>query len=447
MPPIAVVATMSALFLCACAITGPGALTPASENAELVQGPPVEVIVTPFDPALQCLKGRIGKDLAFSVGTIADNTGKEQYADNGSGKFVTQGAGDIVQSALFLAGVTVVNRRDPNIALAESNWGIRKLSDQFASDFYITGSINSLDFIPGGGGRIELAGVGPRYRQSRILIGIDLALTAAHSGEIVANSSVQKQIYTEEMGIAANRFFADVLVTLEVGGMEREALHLALRQILSYSTFDLLAQVANQTDVADCAAKIADGGTVFSDGNFSARSGDGLAFQEARAAASEAEIAASAPAAAPVVQADVVQPPTADTALVAPPAPLPLEAQQLANAATSYAAKAIASADSVLNAKTAAEATAAVDLALQFMTLAIQTLREAATKGLVGPEGDAVATLVEKAIMSTQGAQKIAADMAAKEAAAGVAIPVTPPVEPLAPPVSSDDKRLGGASN
>jgi len=55
---------MSALFLCACAITGPGTFTPASENAELVQGPPVEVIVTPFDPALQCLKGRIGKDRA-----------------------------------------------------------------------------------------------------------------------------------------------------------------------------------------------------------------------------------------------------------------------------------------------------------------------------------------------------------------------------------------------
>ena len=36
-----------------------------------------------------------------------------------SGKFVTQGAGDIVQSALFQAGTTVVNRRDPRIMETE----------------------------------------------------------------------------------------------------------------------------------------------------------------------------------------------------------------------------------------------------------------------------------------------------------------------------------------
>ena len=437
---------MAFLILPACSLAVPGALTPASENAELVQGPQIETIVTPFDPALHCLKGRMGKDLAFSVGVIADNTGKEQYADNGSGKFVTQGAGDIVQSALFMAGVTVVNRRDPNIALAESNWGIRKIADQVATDFYVTGSINSFDFIPGGGARIEVAGVGPRYRQSRILIGIDLALTAAHSGEIVANSSVQKQIYTEELGISANRFLGDALLTLEVGGMEREALHLALRQILSYSTFDLLAQVASKAAVTDCAAVIAEGGAVLADSNFAARAGDGSALDKARAAAVEARAAAAAPASGGQPAAVAGAQPAAQAAPTAA-AQIPLEAQKLGNAATSYAAKAIAAADSVLTAKTAADANGVVDLALRYMTLAIQALREAAAKGLVGPEGDAVATLVEKAITSAQGAQKIAADMAAKEAAAAPATTVTPPAAPLAPPMSPDDKRLGGANN
>ena len=432
-------AMIALALLPACSLGVPGAMTPASKNAELVQGPPIETIVTPFDPALQCMKGRIGKEFAFSVGAIADNTGKEQYADSGSGKFVTQGAGDIVQSALFLAGVRVVNRRDPNIALAESNWGIRKIADQIASDFYITGSINSLDFIPGGGARLEVAGVGPRYRQSRILIGLDLALTAAHSGEIVANSSVQKQIYTEELGVAANRFFADALVTLEVGGMEREALQLALRQILSYSTFDLLAQVANKAAVSDCAAMIAEGGAVMVGGDFAARAGDGSALVKARAAAVDARAVAAAPAAQPAAVAG------GQPAAQAAAAPIPLAAQKLGNDATSYAAKAIAAADSVLSAKTAADANAKVDLALQYMTLAIQALREAAAKGLVGAEGDAVATLVEKAITSAQGAQKIATEMATKEAAAAPATTVTPPAAPAAPPISPDDKRLGGA--
>ena len=122
------------------------------------------------------------------------------------------------------------------------------------------------------------------------------------------------------------------------------------------------------------------------------------------------------------------------------------EAQALGNAATSYAAKAIAAADSVLTAKTAAEANVVATEALRFMTLAIQALRDAAAKGLSGPEGDAVATLVEKAITSAQGAQKFAADMAAKEGAAAPAA-ATPAPATAAPPISSDDKRLGGANN
>ena len=253
-------AMMAVMALPACTSGVPGAMTPTSEDARLVEGPPIEIIVTSLDAALRCMKGKIGKDLAFSVGTIADNTGKEAYADNGSGKFITQGAGDIVQSALFMAGVTVVNRRDPNIALAESNWGIRLLDQQTASDFYITGSINSLDFIPGGGGRVEVAGVGPRYRQSRILIGLDLALTTAYNGEIVGNSSVQKQIYVKELGFGVDRFEENTLLGIEAGGMEREAMHFALRQILNYTTFDLLAQVASKDIVTKCAALIEGGG-------------------------------------------------------------------------------------------------------------------------------------------------------------------------------------------
>lgn len=442
------ISAFALLVLPSCSAGVPGATTRVTENARLVQGPPIETIKTAFDPALTCMKGRIGREFAFSVGTIADNTGKEQYADNGTGKFVTQGAGDIVQSALFLAGMTVVNRRDPNIALAESNWGIRKLADQRPSDFYVTGSINSLDFIPGGGARIEVAGIGPRYRQSRILIGVDLALTAAHSGEIVANSSVQKQIYTEELGVAANRFMNDALLSLEFGGMEREALQLALRQILSFSTFDLLSQVASKSAVSACAARIAPEGAAMTGSDFAARVGDGSALGKARAAGvkARAELAAAAASAAPAAGGQPAaaaggQPAAQGTA--APSAPIPLAAQKLGNDATSFAAKAIAAADSVLTAKTAAEANEAVQMGLRYMTLAIQSLRAAAAKGLVGPEGDAVATLVESAITSVEGAQKIAAEMTAKE---GTVAP-QPPAVPQAPPTTSDDKRLGGANN
>ena len=96
--------------------------------------------------------------ITFSVGAILDQTGKEQLSDGGNGKFVTQGAGDIVQSALFRAGTTVLNRRDPRIMETEVKWGIRDGRRIVPTNFYITGSINSLDFLPGGGFDVKVAG-------------------------------------------------------------------------------------------------------------------------------------------------------------------------------------------------------------------------------------------------------------------------------------------------
>ena len=422
----------SCMALAACDAGIPGSNTPSQDSADLVVGPPVEAISTPFDDALSCLGGKVSDDLTFSVGNVTDATGKEQYSDGGSGKFITQGSGDMLQSALFGAGVTVLNRRDPSVPLAEVNWGIRDISTQLSSDFYITGSINSLDFIPGGGTQIGVAGVGPRWRQSRILVGIDLAMTSAHDGRIVANSAIQKQLYAKEIGFSVGRFLNDTLVIAETGGSEREALHHTLRQVLNYATFDLLAQVAKREDAATCFELVAASGRVLQEDG-PPRFGDGRVFERALSAAREAKAADVVEQAPVITSADIL-----------------LEARQLGNAATSHAARAIAAADSVLTAETAEVAGAAADDALQAMTLAIQTLRAAAAKGLAGPEGDAAATLVEKAIVSAQAAQQMATEKAIAEdvpAQADVLIDPTATGDavPQDPPISPEDKRLGGA--
>lgn len=152
-------AIMAVTALAACSYP-PGSFEPASRNARLVDGPPIEDVVTSFDTALSCLRGKIQPGIIFAVGQVVDATGKETYADGGTGKFVTQGAGEMVQSALFRAGVSVVNRRDPNISITEANWGIRDIKRQMPVNFYVSGSINSLDFIPGGGVSAQIAGIG-----------------------------------------------------------------------------------------------------------------------------------------------------------------------------------------------------------------------------------------------------------------------------------------------
>lgn len=437
---------VAATGLSGCVKLPPSVLDDNRENAALVEGPPVERIVTPFDAALACVKGRISPEVVFSVGAIADNTGKEQYADGGSGKYISQGAGDMVQSALFTAGLTVVNRRDPNIVLAESNWGLRPIGQQIPTDFFITGSVTSLDFIPGGGGRVEVAGVGPRYRQSRILIGLDLALTAAHSGKIVGNAAVQKQLYAEELGFSTNRFLGEALLAVDIGAMEREAVHLALRQALSFATLSLLVQVMPDSAARDCATQIPSNALVAAPTDLIALAGDGSELAAARSAASTAKAAAAAASA----------PPAPGSALPADAKPgqgnagssgakSPPEAVKLANAATSYSARSIAAADSVLQAKTKAEATAAANEAAQYMTLAIQSLRDASAKGLTGAEGDAAATLVENAIRATEAAHKFIEGAKFPDDASPAPAPAATP-EPGPDPARPDDKKLGGSN-
>lgn len=233
----------------------PGISEP-TKDAKLVQGPPVSDIVTPFDEALSCLRGAVQPSITFSVGAILDQTGKEQLSDGGNGKFVTQGAGDIVQSALFRAGTTVLNRRDPRIMETEVKWGIRDGRRIVPTNFYITGSINSLDFLPGGGFDVKVAGVGPQYRQNRILVGLDLSMTEASTGRVVANVPLQKQIFASEAGIGAARFFDNTLILADIGGREREALHFALRQMLNLATFELLTQVMHPKNYMACREQI-----------------------------------------------------------------------------------------------------------------------------------------------------------------------------------------------
>src|SRR5690606_30626924 len=142
---------------------------------------------TPFDMALSCLKGQLRSDVSFSVGAILDQTGKDVVTNGGSGKMVTQGAGDMVQSALFQAGVSLMNRRDPRIIESEAKWGIRDPRQTQTSNNYVAGIINSLDFIPASGFDKQMAGVGPNYSPTPIMDSLNLSLSDTRTSKVVGN--------------------------------------------------------------------------------------------------------------------------------------------------------------------------------------------------------------------------------------------------------------------
>ncbi len=234
--------------------SGCAATTPLKEDMKLTEGPmPVSQIQTPYDSLLSCLSSSyLGKKASIGVGAVSDETGKFSISDNGNGKYVTQAAGDIVQSALLQSNVVrVVNRRDPRVMKLEAAFGGKV--KWINSDYHITGSINSLDFLPGGGIDASVYGVGAKYRQHRMLIGMDLFLTDTRTSEVVGHSSIFKQVVADEIGANIGRFFGNVLVAVDMGEQHREAVHFALRNMLKMAVFEMMSDLYN-VDSKSCSS-------------------------------------------------------------------------------------------------------------------------------------------------------------------------------------------------
>lgn len=438
---------LAALALGGCSLA-PEMFAARDRNVALTIGPPVEDVVTGFDEALTCLRGKIPRGVIFAVGQVIDATGKENYSEGGAGKYVTQGAGEMVQSALFRAGVSVVNRRDSTITVNEANWGIRDIKRQMPVNFYVSGSINSLDFIPGGGVQATIAGIGPRYRQSRILIALDLTMTDAYTGRVVASVPVQKQIFTSETGAGVNTFFGTTLVQLDAGGMQREALHFALRQMLSLATFELLGQIMKQDVYGDCRARINESVGEIKTVGTADREALTRAFAEAAR-----PLAVELPA---VEQAAQVAPPqAAGRKPAAGPAPAPAPAKAAKSRGDLLGEQAVKAA--TLSIKAARDSEEAPDRrqavekaaeSLQLADLALRALRDAAEMGFSGDDGEVAAVVVQQSLQAAQRAGTAAAvrpaDLARKPEDEAEDKPIPEDPAPAAAPPPSPVPPAGG---
>tara|TARA_R110001599_G_scaffold195586_2_gene392014 strand:+ start:600 stop:1388 length:789 start_codon:yes stop_codon:yes gene_type:complete len=221
-----------------------GCVATSSENVSLPDGPPVQTIATPYDRLVTCVAEKSKLRGVWSVGEITDATGKFSAELSGTGKYVTQGAGDMMLTTLMKAKAErVVNRRDPRPVISEIQLGIRDAKQFTLMDYYITGSINTLDFIPGAAAELTIAGIGPRYRQNRAIVGLDLHLTDARTSEVLAAVNISKQIFADEAGFGLGRFFGDTLVDLDISGQSREPLQLSLRSMLQFGLYEMLSEL------------------------------------------------------------------------------------------------------------------------------------------------------------------------------------------------------------
>jgi curli biogenesis system outer membrane secretion channel CsgG len=230
----------SAIILGACSAT-----TPTNKNMDILDGPPVTSIVTPYDEALTCAREQLGQydsKYKLAVGTIQDATGKFSTDNGGNGYYITQGAGKILQSAFYTAQPDdVLNRTDVSVMQTEIQLG-RQLQWQ-GTDLHATGAVTTLDFVPGGGAEVSVAGVSAKAKQFRLVVGMDISLTNTMNSAVEANTSIHKQIVALDYGVGMGRFFGTTLVTMSIGEQRREAIGFATRNMLKLAAFNLLEQV------------------------------------------------------------------------------------------------------------------------------------------------------------------------------------------------------------
>lgn len=228
-------------------LTSACAVTPREQSIPTPPGPPiVSNLVTPFDEALQCLADTTPKatrkKMILGVGEIADLTGKEQMTDGGSGKFVSQGLGDVLQSALVEAGAVVVNRRDMRVLVfdrdrAKLPYGIVPTTHHF------TGSINRLDFFPGGALQVGVDGISGGVRQYRVMVGMNIALTDTRTGEVQKVEALDKQVVGDEVKAGVGRFFGSSLVEVGATAGSREPLQFVGGQMVKLAGYNILKDI------------------------------------------------------------------------------------------------------------------------------------------------------------------------------------------------------------
>ena len=60
-----------------CSVVDGFGFTATSKDIPIPKGPPIQDVVTPFDEALSCIRGKIDPSISFAVGQVIDATGKE----------------------------------------------------------------------------------------------------------------------------------------------------------------------------------------------------------------------------------------------------------------------------------------------------------------------------------------------------------------------------------
>lgn len=238
------------------------------EFAKIAQPTPLS---TPMSAALECLAQYSDPSIRIAVGRIPDLTGKFSYELDGA--VVTQGATNMMVSALHKAGVTQVNRTGAEI----SEWELSKAMDRIlgedrptilsqgkdlvsvpyrvvntgaflGSTHYLGGAITSVDFdTASGGAELTVSGYGIGSRVYGMRTALDLSVTETTTTKVVHANTYEKKLYGIENKAGVFRLFSDDLVDLSGGNQINEPINLGIRYSVEAAAYDVVSKMYNTT--------------------------------------------------------------------------------------------------------------------------------------------------------------------------------------------------------
>jgi curli biogenesis system outer membrane secretion channel CsgG len=260
-----------------------------NKNTPLLVGPPVTDIVSPYQPALECIRQALTaeqKNTTFTVMSFVDKSGKTNYvSDSGTGMFSSQGTEDMIYTSLGYAGVQVTDMSPMQRSMMD--WSLQKLAAHNASasvtglprinvgfkfpDVSISGAITTFDInMSSGGFGVKIAGIGAGRHKARILVGMDARLvemaggqrpngSPMEAGRQAAVARISKQIVGYENSGGATGFFgggAGTLIEFDLGTRQNEAIQYMERIMADGLVARLLTQYFG---ITACDAHIAYG--------------------------------------------------------------------------------------------------------------------------------------------------------------------------------------------
>lgn len=233
--------------------------------------PPREIL-SPYEPALQCLATQIPPDkkhVSIGVSGIGDATGKIAYSSEGAtGSFLSQNLTNALIVAISKTGVPMVNLG--GFFRNYSDWSAQKIREGGLGvgvslpDIMIEGTFATLDFGPSQVGEVRVLGIGGGSRKYTMRYTADLIATAtpmpradqqgnpnqsylANSGRILSAISLQQDVIGRQGEGGGTGFFggrnSSTFIEINFGTNDRQLPQYMQRIVVERAAFMLVADL------------------------------------------------------------------------------------------------------------------------------------------------------------------------------------------------------------